>query len=47
MTMAAKKKLAALKGNQVGGKKAAAVKGGKIMANAHEMKKALIRNFPR
>jgi hypothetical protein len=46
-SMAEKKRLPALKGKQVPGKKADTVKGGKVMANAHEMKKALINNFPR
>lgn len=45
--MVAKKKLTTLKGKQVSPKKAGTVKGGKIMASAHEMKKALIANFPR
>lgn len=46
--MTAKKKLGSLAKRPVSGKKAAAVKGGsKIAANAHEMKKALISNFPR
>lgn len=45
---AKKKQLTSLKGKQVSGKKAGTVKGGsKVMANAHEMKKSLVSNFPR
>lgn len=46
--MAAKKKLTALAAKRLSSKKAGTVKGGsKVLANAHEMKKSLISNFPR